>query len=152
MKKIIILIALFAFLGTSCKFLPGYKKKQAAIEAAKQKAKQDSIQRAKDFEAEQIRLAQEQARQDSIAKVQEYNAQFRFHVIIGSFKVPSNATNWEQEVHNMGYSKTNIVRAKNGFDLVSIAAYDTYGKALNEINRINADKEEPVELWVYENN
>lgn len=151
MKKIFILITLLAFIGTSCKLLPSYKKKQAAIEAAKLKAKQDSIENAKALEAEQLRLAQEQARQDSIAKVQEYEAKFRFHVIIGSFKVPSNASGWEQQVHGMGYSNTKILRAKNGFDLVSIAAYDTYSKAFNEIERINADKEEPIELWIYEN-
>lgn len=151
MKRIFILIALFAFLGTSCKFLPKNKKKQAEIEAAKQKAKQDSIQRAQDFEAEQLRLAEEQARQDALAKEKELEAKFRFHVIIGSFKVPSNATNWEQEVKGMGYNSTKILHAKNGFDLVSIAAYDTYSKAFNEIERINADKEEPIELWIYEN-
>ncbi|MGE0078827.1 MAG: hypothetical protein AB7S48_13290 [Bacteroidales bacterium] len=151
MKKIFILIVLFAFVGTGCKFMPGYKKKQAAIEAAKQKAKQDSIQKAQAFESEKIRMAQEKARQDSLAKVQEYEAKFRFHVIIGSFKVPSNATGWEQEVHGMGYNNTKILHASNGFDLVSIAAYDTYSKAFNEIERINADKEEPLELWIYEN-
>lgn len=151
MKKIFILIALFAFLGTSCKLLPGYKKKQAAIAAAQLKAKQDSIQKVKDFEAEQMRMAQEQALQDSIAKVQEFEAKFRFHVIIGSFKVPSNATTWEQDVHGMGYNNTKILHAKNGFDLVSVGAYDTYSKAFNEIERINSDKEEPVELWIYEN-
>jgi hypothetical protein len=152
MKKIFILIAIFAFLGTSCKLLPGYKKKQAAIAAAQLKAKQDSIQRAKEIEADQIRLAQEQAVQDSLDKVQEFEAKFRFHVIIGSFKVPSNASNWEQEVRGMGYNTTKILHANNGFDLVSIAAYETYSKAFNEINRINADKEEPVELWIYEKN
>jgi hypothetical protein len=148
MKKILILIALFAFVGTSCKY---FSKKPKVDPVAVQKAKQDSIQRAKDLEAEQIRLAQEQARQDSLAKVQEYEAKFRFHVIIGSFKVPSNATSWEQEVHGMGYNNTKILHAKNGFDLVSISAYDTYSKAFNEIERINADKEEPIELWIYEN-
>ncbi len=148
MKKIFILIALFAFVGTGCKYL---KKKPKVDPVAIQKAKEDSIKRAQELEAEQVRLALEQARQDSLAKVQEYESKFRFHVIIGSFKVPSNATNWEQEVRGMGYNGTKILHAKNGFDLVSISAYDTYSKAFNEIERINADKEEPIELWIYEN-
>ncbi len=148
MKKIFILIALFAFLGTGCKY---FNKKPKVDPVAMQKAKEDSIKRAQELEAEQVRLALEQARQDSLAKVQEYESKFRFHVIIGSFKVPSNATNWEQEVRGMGYNSTKILHAKNGFDLVSIAAYDTYSKAFNEIERINADKEEPIELWIYEN-
>lgn len=147
MKKLFILLALMAFLGTGCKY---FKKEKKVDQVALQKAKEDSIKRAKEIEAEQIRLAQEQARQDSIRKVQEYEAKFRFHVVIGSFKVPSNATNWEQEVKKMGYNNTKILLAPNGFNLVSIGAFDTYGKAFNEINKINADKEEPVELWVYE--
>lgn len=149
MRKIFILIALLAFVGTGCKF---FKKKSKVDPAAIQKAKEDSVKKVRALEAEQARLAMEQARQDSIAKVQEYEAKFRYHVIIGSFKVPSNATNWEQEVRGMGYNSAKIIHAKNGFDLVSISAYETYSKAFNEIERINADKEEPVELWIYENN
>lgn len=149
-RKILILIALFAFAGTvtSCKY---FKKKPKVDTAAIEKAKEDSVKRAQELEAEQARLAMEQARQDSLARVQEQEAQFRFHVIIGSFKVPSNATSWEQEVRSMGYNDTRILHANNGFDLVSIAAFDTYSKAFNEIERINSDKEEPIELWIYEN-
>lgn len=148
MKKVFILIALFAFVGTGCKY---FKKKPKTDPVAEQKAKEDSIRKAKELEAEQIRLAQEKALQDSIANAQAMASQFRFHVIIGSFKVPSNAASWEQDVRGMGYSNVQIVHAPNGFDLVSVGAYETYSKAFNEIDRINSDKEEPVELWIYEN-
>ncbi len=149
MKKIFILIALFAFVGTGCKY---FKKKPKTDPVAAQKAKEDSVKKAKELEAEQIRLAQEKSRQDSIANAQALASQSRFHVIIGSFKVPSNAVSWQQEVQSMGYSNVQIVHASNGFDLVSVGAFETYSKAFNEMDRINADKEEPIELWIYENN
>lgn len=149
MKKIYILIVLLAFVGTSCKYFPNKKKKEAE-QAAMQKAKEDSIKKAKKIEADNIRMAQEKARQDSVARANELNSKFHYHVIIGSFKVPSNAVNWQKEVNGMGYSNTTILHASNGFDLVSIGDFETFGKAYHEIGRINSDKEEPVELWIYD--
>jgi hypothetical protein len=151
MKRILLFIVLAAFLGTGCKYFKKDKKKKVDT-AAIQKAKQDSIAKAKAFEEEQKRLAEEQARQEELRKQQEYEAKYRFHVIIGSFKVPSNATAWEEEVHQMGFNKTKILDSPNGFKLVSIGQFDTYSKAFNEIDRINSDRiEEPLELWIYEN-
>jgi len=149
MKRIILFIVLAAFVGSGCKYL---KKDKKVDPIALQKAKEDSIAKAKAFEEEQKRIAEEQARQEEMRKQQEYESTYRFHVIIGSFKVPSNATAWEEEVHKMGFSKTKILDSPNGFKLVSIGQYDTYSKAFNEIERINSERpDEPMEMWVYEN-
>ncbi|HPD96328.1 MAG TPA: SPOR domain-containing protein [Tenuifilaceae bacterium] len=150
MKKLLFVVAILSIVGTTgCKYFKKDKPKVDVI--ALEKAKKDSIAKVKAFEAEKIRKAEEQARLDSIQKVQEYEAKYKFHVIIGSFKVPSNATNWEQEVHNMGFTKTKILHANNGFDLVSVGQFETYSKAFNEIDRINSDRvENPIELWIYE--
>jgi len=149
MKRIILFMVLAAFLGTSCKY---FKKDKKVDPVALQKAKEDSIAKAKAFEEEQKRIAEEQARQEEIRKQQEFESTYRFHVIIGSFKVPSNATVWEDEVHKMGFNKTKILDSPNGFKLVSIGQYDTYSKAFNEIERINYERlDEPMEMWVYEN-
>ncbi|HBI81544.1 MAG TPA: hypothetical protein DDY04_06320 [Bacteroidales bacterium] len=149
MKRIILFMVLAAFLGTSCKY---FKKDKKVDPVALQKAKEDSIAKAKAFEEEQKRIAEEQARQEEIRKQQEFESTYRFHVIIGSFKVPSNATVWEEEVHKMGFNKTKILDSPNGFKLVSIGQYDTYSKAFNEIERINYERlDEPMEMWVYEN-
>ena len=146
-----------AFVAGGCKYFDkGKNKKKQQQEvvdpAAAQKAREDSARLALEQEAERVRLAREQAVQDSIRQVKEREAQFRFHVIIGSFKVPSNAESWEQEVRQMGFKNTKIIDGPNGFTLVSVGSFDTYSKAFNEIDRINysAEEDEPWELWVYE--
>lgn len=149
MKRILILMILATFVGASCKY---FKKDKKVDPVALQKAKEDSIAKAKAFEEEQKRIAEEQARQEELRKLQEFENTYRFHVIIGSFKVPSNATAWEAEVHNLGFTKTKILDSPNGFKLVSIGQFDTYSKAFNEIERINAERpDELIEMWVYEN-
>lgn len=145
------MFVLLAFVAGGCKYFDkGKKKKIDPI--ALQKAKEDSIAKARNQETEKLRLAKEQARQDSLRAVQEFEAKYRFHVIIGSFKIPSNATSWEQEARGFGFKNTKIIDAPNGYSLVSVGWFDTYSKAFNEINRINAELEEPWELWVYEKN
>lgn len=146
-----------AFVAGGCKYFDkGKNKKKQQQEvvdpAAAQKAREDSARLAQEQESERVRLAREQAVQDSIRQVKEREAQFRFHVIIGSFKVPSNAESWEQEVRQMGFKNTKIIDGPNGFTLVSVGSFDTYSKAFNEIDRINysAEEDEPWELWVYE--
>ena len=85
-----------------------------------------------------------------IARIREMEARNRFHVIIGSFKVPSNADDYQREVSTLGFQNPKIVESPNGFRMVSVGAFDTYLRAANEILRINRGKEEPIELWVYE--
>ncbi len=149
MKRILIFVLLSAFIGTGCKY---FKKKPKVDQVALQKAKDDSIAKAKAFAEEQKRLAEERARQEELRKQQEFESTYKFHVIIGSFKVPSNATTWEEEVHRMGFNKTKILDSPNGFKLVSIGQFDSYNKAFNEIDRINSERvNEPIELWIYEN-
>ncbi|MBQ9470125.1 MAG: SPOR domain-containing protein [Bacteroidales bacterium] len=157
MKRLVLMFVALAFVAGGCKYFDkGKNKKKQQQEvvdpAAAQKAREDSARLAQEQEAERVRLAREQAVQDSIRQVKEREAQFRFHVIIGSFKVPSNAESWEQEVRQMGFKNTKIIDGPNGFTLVSVGSFDTYSKAFNEIDRINysAEEDEPWELWVYE--
>lgn len=146
MKKLLIPILILALVVPGCKYFKSNKKKDVDTTAAWQ-AKQDSIQN-----AEAIAAARAQAVQDSLRRVQELLAMNKFHVIIGSFKVPTNADNWQAEVANMGFTNTKIVESPNGFRMVSVASFDTYSKAFREIGKINEGRETPLELWVYEAN
>lgn len=146
MKRVIFLAVLLVFVASGCKYFSKDKKKDDTTAIDLQKAKEDSINNARDAE-EQQRLAREQAEADA---QRELDARFRFHVIIGSFKIPSNASSWLSEVQGMGFKEAKVVEAPNGFSLVSVGGFETYSKAFNEINRINADQQEPWELWVYE--
>jgi hypothetical protein len=152
MKKLLILMLLATITLSSCKWFNGLLNKEQPVDTlAIWEAKQDSINKLEMLKAKKIEeemLAKQQAEQDSLKRLQEN----RFHVIIGSFKVPTNADGYQQSVTAMGFSNPRIVESKNGFRMVSVAAFDTYSKAFNEIRRINMDKEEPTELWIYEAN
>jgi len=71
-----------------------------------------------------------------------------YDVIIGSFKVANYATAFAKDVEGMGY-KANILQSENGFNLVSIGHFETYGAAAQEIRKINEGSQTPMELWVY---
>jgi hypothetical protein len=151
MKKLLIPMLLVTLILSSCQFFQGFLKEESVDTLAAWEAKQDSINKVEMQKAKKIeeaRLAKERAIQDSLLQLQ----QNRFHVIIGSFKVPTNADVFQQSVASMGFSSARIVESPNGFRMVSVAAFDTYSKAFTEIRRINQGKEEPMELWVYEAN
>jgi hypothetical protein len=146
MKRLLIPILLLSLLAGGCRFFNKKEVKKVDTLVAWQH-KQDSLNKIQEAIA-----AKEKAVQDSLQRVQEELAKFHFHVIIGSFKVPTNADSWLQEVTKMGYNNAKLVDSPNGFRLVSIGAYDSYGKALAEINKINDGKEEAdkTELWVFD--
>lgn len=144
MKRIIVPILLLSLLASGCRFFKGKEEKKADTMAVWQ-AKQDSINKVQAAIA-----AKEKAVQDSLQRVQEMLAKFRFHLIIGSFKVPTNADNWQQEVVKMGFASPKIVESPNGYKMVSIGAYENYSKAFTEIKRIQESRQDSIELWIFE--
>jgi len=154
MRKLLIFTLLLATTFASCDFFGGSKKDKAADTLAVWQAKQDSIKKAemeRDKKLEEARRAKEKAIQDSLNRIREMEARNRFHVIIGSFKVPSNADDFHAQVSQWGFQNPKIIESPNNFRMVSVAAYDTYSKAANEILRIQRNQEQPMEMWVYEN-
>jgi hypothetical protein len=147
MKRILIPILLISLIVSGCKYFGGKKDAKKVDTLAAWQHKQDSINKVQAAIA-----AKETATQDSLRRVQEALDKFHFHVIIGSFKVPTNADGWLQEVTKMGYNEAKIIDSPNGFKLVSIGAFETYGKAFAQIEKINAGKEEAdkTELWVFD--
>jgi hypothetical protein len=146
MKKLLIPILLISLLAGGCRFFNKKEVKKVDTLVAWQH-KQDSLSKIQEAIA-----AKEKAVQDSLQRIQDMLAKFHFHVIIGSFTVPTNADNWLQEVVKMGYNDAKIIDSPNGFKLVSIGAYETYSKAFTAIEKINEGKEETAktELWVFD--
>lgn len=147
MKRIIVPILLISLLVSGCKYFGGKKETKKVDTLAAWQLKQDSISRVQAAIA-----AKEATVQDSLRRVQELLDKLHFNVIIGSFKVPTNADAWLQEVVKMGYNDAKIIDSPNGFKLVSIGAFETYGKAFTKIEQINEGKEEAdkTELWVFD--
>lgn len=149
--KILVLLAVAlmpALLMLSCK-------DGAEEAAARLQAQQDSI----------ANVEAEQRAADSIKKVQEEEAAARiaeaaaaaaaaaepandpslkFHVIVGGFVIQSNAENYLAQMKSQ-YSAARLFVAPNGFKLVSIGDFATYGEAVRMMRGVGRE-----DLWVFE--
>lgn len=149
MKQIIpIALLSLLLLASSC----GYMKKKGWIKDDKQeqlaKAKADSIRTDSLKRVELAKVEAQQVNAEDQKKAVAGKKQSGYDVIIGSFKVANYATAFAKDVEGMGY-KVNILESENGFNLVSIGHFETYGAAAAEIKKINEGNQTPMELWVY---
>jgi nucleoid DNA-binding protein len=67
-----------------------------------------------------------------------------YHVIAGSFKVESNATNFVKKMKAEGY-QSELVGVRNGFHFVSFSSHETKAQAYSEFNKI---RQQGKESWV----
>lgn len=108
--------------------------------ALREKRIKDSIEAVR---LDSIRLANEQS-QMPYAKLDK-----RYYVIVGSFKVDSNAGVMQEQLHEMGYSPVRIP-LKNGFDMVAVAGSDDINEARKEITKIEDSDVCPYDVWIYD--
>jgi len=150
MKKIVLVLSAFLlFLSTGCDFfeskklfsndvdtLQTYLRKKDSLDSLKQ------IQEAK----KQAKLA-EQARRDSIkAAAEKHRREYKFHIVVGSFKTPKYASAYHTFIKGKGY-ETKPLKNKYGFELVSIGAYRSWNEAVRDLNKT---REELLETaWIY---
>jgi cell division protein FtsN len=82
----------------------------------------------------------------NIKKVPQ-NTRSEYCIIIGSFTSINNAEDLSRRWQKQGY-KTKIIKLKNnsGSFLVSVASYDSYNKALEELPGV---KSKVKDAWVY---
>jgi cell division protein FtsN len=151
--EIIIFVLLVSALG-GCNLFNKKSKEQEAARVAAERARIDSIARAKADSLKRVeaRIRQKQARLDSIKRAKEearLKAQSRFHVIVGSFKTPSYADSYAKKMANEGFSPK-IIKAPNGFNLVSVGGYETYASALDKVRDFRENGR--YEVWVYDKN
>ncbi len=162
MKRYITLLIVSTLLLSGCEFIRTKilgKPSKAELEALEQyrldSIRQDSIMKAEMSTVEDsVRKAREDsiAKADSIAeakrKLDAERERNKYHVISGSFKTESYAKNYKQSmISEYGYDHSKIVEASNGFNLVSIAQYPSYGSALSQARSIDN-----FEVWVYVDN
>ncbi|SDD15281.1 SPOR domain-containing protein [Williamwhitmania taraxaci] len=153
MKRIlpISILSLLLLLG-SC----DYMKKKGWIKDKKQEqlaqARADSLRtdslRLVSLEKERIKAEAKQMAESDKAKAIAGKNKSGYDVIIGSFKVANYATAFAKDVEGMSF-KVTILQSENGFNLVSIGHFETYGAAAAEIRKINEGNQTPMELWVY---
>jgi cell division protein FtsN len=165
MKRILILAFIVSpFIFTECDFIKTkiLGKESPADTMAAYQARLDSIRKADSLQQIQDSIAavKAQERADSIAKadsIAEAEAARRerernkYHVITGSFKTPKYAESYKQRMQqHFNYNNTKILQANNGFNLVSVSSFPTYGKALSQTKQIM--NQGTLEAWVYKAN
>lgn len=148
--KLTVLLLMLMSLFTGCDFFRSIMGKPTSkdienmkIAAQKQKQEAKRIQDSIDFiRAEEARLAEE-------ALAAKNNLDSRYYIILGSFKIESNATNFLQLLAEKGYTTQNI-KLKNGYDLVSAAGFDNFRAAYNEMQKLLEFEFCPEDIWIYD--
>ena len=102
----------------------------------------------------QIQDSIETARLDSIKREQEKNLipyvtlDKQYYIIMGSFKVISNAETLKANLEKAGYSPVRIA-LQNGFDMVALAGFNSYPEALEELEKVGDNDLCPYDVWIY---
>ena len=152
--KLIVTMAVAMMLLTGCDFFRSIlgkptskdleRMKQESLEKARVEREQDSLAKVRALELEQAKVAREEA-----GYLDESAG--RYHVILGSFKVDGNAEKMMALLKESGYSPR-MIKFNNGFDAVSVAAYDNYRDALKAMYDIMEFEFCPEDVWIYDVN
>lgn len=148
----VIVIAATLFTVTGCDFFRSLVGKPTSkdiermkIEAAEQqrlKKQQDSI-----VKAQAVQLEQEKAAAAAKKYLLDESAG-KFHVIMGSYRIPENAQKMFATLEKNGYAPRYVLFS-NGFSAVSIAGYDNYHDALKAMRDAMELPYCPEDVWVY---
>lgn len=155
MKKHIIILFAISIAFSSCNFVKkkGWFGLGDADTLVAYQIRLDSLHRVDSIQKVIARQnAIEQARQDSINRVEQQRldrlAQFKYHIIVGSFLTPQFADEWSVYYNSMGYG-TEILKASNEFNLVSARKYDNMKDALIDLGHFKDTVQ--IDAWVYIN-
>ncbi|WP_066631168.1 SPOR domain-containing protein [Labilibacter marinus] len=72
----------------------------------------------------------------------------KYYVIIGSFKVLSNAKNYKSSLSEEGFTNPTILENENGLYRVSIAAYNDENDARTKVGSIRTKYEKYNDTWL----
>ncbi len=75
------------------------------------------------------------------------NGQFKYYVIIGSFRVLENAKNYKQQLIKEGFTPV-LMENEDGLYRVSVAAYNVEESARQKIAEIRSKYEKYSDVWL----
>ncbi|MDA3780705.1 MAG: hypothetical protein PF487_10875 [Bacteroidales bacterium] len=152
MKRLILLLSVMAFLFSGCDFFENKKLFSNDVDTLQQYLqKKDSIRKVDSLlqikkRAQKMKLA-EKAKKDSIKRAEErQRSLYKYHVVVGSFKTHNYATAYKDFIAQKGY-KTEMLRNKYKFDMISVGAYKSWRKAVNDLNKTRGNLE--ATAWIY---
>ncbi len=155
MKKIFLLLSLLLLVSmSSCEwigttFLGRPSKAELAKIAALEQHRKDSIAEVERAATAAVEM-ERQREADSLRKTQEVKSLQgeRFHIVLGCFKVPSNATRMIERLQKEGFAPQKF--ELNGFECISAASFKTKDAAYHEIYRIMMEDYCPEDFWLYD--
>jgi len=156
MKKVLYVVLSIAMLFTlnSCDwfnttFLGKPSKAEVTKRQLLERVRQDSLAQVDQqlaLEAEQAALDAQRTQEDAERLATDSK---RYHVVVGCFRVPSNAERMLNTLQSRGYNQK-AMHFKNGFTCISAASYDDIHAAYNEMNRVLRTDFAPEDVWVYD--
>lgn len=143
-------VILFAlFLSNGCQYFEKQRLVSNDVDTLLDGSQEDYV-RADEYEEDIARIRSEvDIKIDSLKLMLESNQTFaenRFHMIVGSFSVPSNAVDYNQKMQAMGYD-AKIINNPNGLQMVAAKSYNNLRTAVSEIDRFRNQLDVPA--WIY---
>lgn len=86
-------------------------------------------------------------KEEKVKMLDVENEQFKYYVIIGSFRVLENAKNYKQQLIKEGFSPV-LMENENGLYRVSVAAYNDESEARSKIAAIRTNYKKYSDVWL----
>lgn len=136
----------------SCKYFKGGllfgKKAKTLIMKAKADSVRvaDSLQKVKDllYKAEQFRVDSMRMAEDALLALQ---SKHKYNIIVGSFVTPEYAKLLIEDYRKQGYDPKILRMEGSQFELVSIEAYDSFAKAISQLEKFKDTVQ--LDSWLY---
>jgi len=106
----------------------------------------DSIEQTK---LDSTQLAIDSLELKNAAQAKKLESTKRYHVILGSFKEHSNSARMIENLTKKGYTP-HVFSFKNGFEAVSVCAFDKISPAFNQMYKLLDNGFAPDDIWVYD--
>ena len=148
--KNLVWILILVLATSSCSLFQKPSMSQEEIDAmtARNQSLERQLSECENLEAQ---LAAANARAESVAaelaELQEA-IKGKYQIIVGAFKISSNATEYSQTIKNAGY-EGKIVAGFFGFDLVTYSSHESFAEALRALDEARINVIETA--WVYVN-
>lgn len=140
-------IVLLGFIVSSCSIFQKPSMTQEEIDAllAENETLKTQVESNNDL-ADELAMARQQADEAMLKLADCEDEASKVHIIVGAFKISSNADEYSAEMKNEGYAGE-IIAGPYSFNLVSSGSYASIRAALQDLGTIRANVIE--EAWIY---
>ena len=140
-------IILLGFIVSSCSLFQKPSMTQEEIDAmlAENEALKTQVESNKNL-ADELAMARQQADEAMLKLADCEDAASKVHIIVGAFKISSNADDHSANMKNQGYAG-DILAGPYDFNLVTSGSYSSIGAALQDLGEVRTNVIETA--WIY---